>query len=193
MKKLAWHPTQKAEINRWSWHVTTGQGGDLWIQCEAQTASLSSTRARWWDLGRAQAPPAAAFQLSRSRSHEPQERLHLCEEWRCWRQSQQPISCWHLQWAACPFGGLLFSWVTVLVNVLPSLCRAGSKALRALGLEETRAPGPLALGFSFEGLRRVFSLSARKIPSSQMPSDWGRGEGSASGCWLLLSLLLCLL
>ena len=43
----------------------------------------------------------------------------------------------------------------VLVNVLPSFCGAGSKALRALGLEKIGAPGPLTLGFSFEALRRL--------------------------------------
>lgn len=51
----------------------------------------------------------------------------------------------------------------------------------------------LQIEVEFQGLRRVFSLSARKVPEAQLPSDWGCWEGSASGCWLLLSLLLCLL
>lgn len=49
----------------------------------------------------------------------------------------------------------------VLVNVLPSFCGAGSKALQALGLEKIGAPGPLTLGFSFEALRRL------------LPKCWG--------------------
>lgn len=58
----------------------------------------------------------------------------------------------------------------VLVNVLPSFCGAGSEALRALGLEKIGASGPLSVGFSFEALKRLFSLSAGEVPELQMPS-----------------------
>lgn len=141
---------------------------------------------RWWDLGRVQAGPAVAFQLSISRSHGAQEFLCARNGNAGSRASRpSPVDIYTGQPAL--LGGF---WVMVLVNVLPSFYRAGCKALRALGLEEVRAPGPLTLGFSFEALRRLFSLNAGEVPELQMPSDCGRGEGSASGSWLLLSLLL---